>query len=421
MATSVAYIRKSSAPSKHTRTVSFEVQEQATRDLAARHGDTLSAVLTDWGRSGGSTKRPDYQRLLAMVAAGELTTIYSYSLSRLSRSVRDFADLLDLCQRQDVRIRLVQEGDVDHRTATGRLFVGMVAQFAQFERELAAERNQATVAERRDRGDILGQAPYGFRIVAGKLEPRKDERPDLVFDAFRKAGSFAGAAKLLNQWKVPTRRDGTQWIHGVVADIIRAQAPADIRPPLQKRRGAAPLAGAMFAGLLRCQCGATLTPRKDAEVPSGVSGYYCSRSTRTPDHGKMHTSEAAILGWARDEAARFRVPADQVVLAEKADRRLIDLEAKRNRIVESYIDELIDKAERDRRLAALDTERDQLATISGTVDVPPSIDWSRWAPRDINRVLSSLWVRVDLDSDLRPTRAEWRVPREYVAQLHLQP
>src|SRR3990172_4527703 len=137
MGTSIAYIRKSSAPSKHTRTVSFEVQEQAVRDLAARHGDELAAVLTDWGRSGGSTKRPDYQRLLVMVDAGEVATIYSYSLSRLSRSLLDFADLLDRCRARKVTIRLATEGTIDDSSPAGRAFASMAAIFAQFERELA--------------------------------------------------------------------------------------------------------------------------------------------------------------------------------------------------------------------------------------------------------------------------------------------
>jgi DNA invertase Pin-like site-specific DNA recombinase len=411
MSTAIAYIRKSSAPSKHTRTVSFEVQEQAVRDLAGRHGDELAAVLTDWGRSGGSTRRPDYQRLLAMVDAGEVATIYSYSLSRLSRSVRDFADLVELCAKRDVRIRFVQEGEVDHKSATGRLFVGMVAQFAQFERELAAERNQAAVAERRERGDVMGQAPYGSRVVGGKLEARDDERPDLVFEAFRQAGSFAGAAKLLNAWNVPTRREGTRWIHGTVADIIRAQAPAELRPPIQRRQGAAPLAGAMFAGLLRCPCGAILTPRKDAGAPSGVSGYYCSRSTRTPGHGKMHTPERVILEWAIAEAARLRIPAERVTIAERASRDLVALEAKRSRIVETYIEQLIDKAERDRRLAEVDAERDRLEAVSATVTIPPAIDWDTWTPRAINRVLHALWTVVELDAELLPpVAAEWTVP-----------
>src|SRR3990172_7203312 len=133
MGTYIAYIRKSSAPSKHTRTVSFEVQEQAVRELATRHGDTLSAVLTDWGRSGGSTKRPDYQRLLGMVDAGSVETIYSFSLSRLSRSLLDFADLLERCKAHGVRIRLAQEGEIDWSSATGRAFANMAATFAQFE------------------------------------------------------------------------------------------------------------------------------------------------------------------------------------------------------------------------------------------------------------------------------------------------
>lgn len=408
MGTSIAYIRKSSAPSRSVRTVSYEVQEQAVRELAARHGDELSAILTDWGKSGGSTRRPDYQRLLGMVDRGELTSIYSYSLSRLSRSLLDFADLVERCNAHKVRIRLVQEGDVDTTTASGRAWANNVANFAQFERELAVERNLAAVSERRGRGDILGQAPYGYRVKGSVLVKRDDERPDLVFEAYKQARSFGGAARLLNEWKVPTRREGTRWIHGTVADIIRAQAPKDLRPPIVKRRGASPIGGALFTALLRCPCGAILTPRKDDKAPRGVGGYYCSRSNRTPNHGRMHVPEWPILDWVKPEAARLELPA--AIIEDRAqDEALSDeLKGRRDRIVESYIDGLVSKEERDARLVSLDAQLEALGNTSRLTAVP-ALDWDAPVP-EVNNVLRAIFSEIQLGADLHPVEAVWRVP-----------
>lgn len=403
----IAYLRKSSAPSKHTRTVSFEIQEEEVRALASRNGDTLTKIMSDWGRSGGSTKRPDYQDLLAKVDAGEVSVIYSFSLSRLSRSLIDFADLLERCKRHGVKIRLVQEGEIDWSSATGRAFANMAMVFAQFERELASERNTAAVAERRSRGDHLGQAPYGWTVVGGKLVRRRDEDPERIVAAFREAASFAGAATLLNEWGVPTRRQGTKWNHSVVSDILRQQGPADLKVAItRKRPKAAALAGAYFAGLLRCPCGGTLTPRKDDGAPSGVSGYYCSRAYRER-HPKMHVSERVILEWAKDEAGHLRVPYDQVALAKKADRELERVERRRTMVLDTYFEEKMSKADRDARLSALDKERDRLLARSTTAIIP-AVPWNK-TPQVVNGVLRALWDHIELDVQLRPVGADWLV------------
>jgi DNA invertase Pin-like site-specific DNA recombinase len=410
--TAVGYLRKSSAPSKRVRTVSFEVQEQEVRALAARNGDELGVLLSDWGKSGGSTKRPDYQRLLAMIEAGEVRTVYSFSLSRLSRSTIDFAELLERCKKHDVTIRLVQEGQVDHKTATGRAFAGMAALFAQFERELAAERNGAAAAERRERGDHLGQAPYGWRVVDGKLVERDDERPDLIADAFREARSFAGAAKLLNAWAVPTRRVGTKWNHSVVADILRQQGPADLQLAMgHPRARAKALGGALFAGLLGCPCGGVLTPRKDDGAPTGVSGYYCSRATREP-HEKMHVAERPILEWAKVEAARLRTP-ERARLAETnaADRARIEQE--RTRIVDTFVAGHIDIADRDRRMAATAVALAALDAHEALVSVP-ALDWDG-PPSQVNAILRTIWDGVELDQALRPVSARWAIREDWIA------
>ncbi len=399
----VAYLRRSSAPNTGTRTVSFEMQEAAVRELAGRHGDAIDTVLTDWAKSGGSARgRPGYQDMLARIEAGSVRAIYSYSLSRLSRSLLDFAGLLERCRAQNVSIRLVQEGSIDHSNATGRGFAGMVAVFAQMERELAQERNTAAVTERRERGDVMGQAPYGFRIVDGKLTPREGEDPGVVVAAFREAGSFGGAARSLNERGVASRQ-GKGWTHGVVADILRYQAPTDLAVPLAaKRARTKTLVSTRLARLLRCACGLTLTPRHF----QGLTTYYCSRSYRIPDHGKTTVREAALLPWITEEASRLRTP-DQLVVETRADQHGV-LEAKRGRIIDMYVEGIIDKATRDARLVKVDVGLARLGAQEQILDIP-TIDWT-WPPATLNTVLRALWDHVQLDVDMRPVSAKWIIP-----------
>ena len=408
--TAIAYLRRSSAPNSVTRTVSFEMQEAAVRDLAKSYSDEITSVLSDWARSGGTTAgRGGYLELLSAIEAGGVTTIYSFSLSRLCRSLIDFADLVKRCRGHKVRIRLVKEGDIDWTTAAGRGFANMVAVFAEMEREIAQERVQSAVDARRERGDHLGQAPYGWRVVNGSLERRDDEDPALVLEAFREAGSFGGAAKLLNERRVPTRRNGTAWNHGTVADIIRQQYPGEA-PLSTSRARAKARTGTMLAGLLRCRCGSTLTPRRF----DGVTSYYCARSYRVPGHGRTTIREAAILPWAMQEAARFGVPVDAIERLAVDEAKREELERKREKTIDLMVDGPLTKQEGRRRLDAIAADVAALDATVALADVPQTINWS-WKPDAINAILRTYWSLVELDGGLQPVRAEWRLPAEYVS------
>lgn len=405
----MAYIRRSSTPGRGVVAVSFEMQEKTVRDLAAVHGDTITEILSDFARSGGTTKhRPAYAKLLQAIDSGRVATIYSYSLSRLSRSLSDFTDLLERCRARKVRIRLVTEGQIDYSTATGRAFANMAATFAQMERELATERNASAVAARIARGDYVGQAPYGSRVSNGALVSRKDENEELVVAAFRTAGSFGGAAKLLNAAAVPTRHGGT-WRHGVVADLLRREGGAGLTLPLAHRRARSrPIQEATFATLLRCACGSILTPRKEAGAPA-VRGYYCHASSRLPDHGKMYVAEGPILEWAQDEATHLHVPYDVLETEEQVSERRKALEERRKRIVTAFLDGVIDRAERDRQLGLTDSRLATEASATVLREIPQVIDWTA-APAVLNGVLRALWSEIQLDGDMRPVSAIWRVP-----------
>src|SRR5688500_16513952 len=99
MSTPVAYLRKSRVTLASPGEMSHEAQLAAVRDLAAQHGDPEPLVLSDWSRSGrGTAARPQYREMLRMIEDGEVSAVYSYSLSRLSRSMRDFATFADLAR-----------------------------------------------------------------------------------------------------------------------------------------------------------------------------------------------------------------------------------------------------------------------------------------------------------------------------------
>ena len=401
MSQPVGYLRKSKVTSD--RHVSWDVQEQEVRALAARHGDDAFLLLSDWSKSGRETKtrlRTEYARLRAMIAAGEVSALYSYSLSRLARSTRELLDLAEACAASKVPIRLAKEGDLDFASPHGRLYLTVLAAVATFEADVTGERMRDAVRARRARGDRLGIAPYGSRLVDGQLEPEPDEPLDPIVAAYRQAGSCYGAARALNEAGSRTRR-GAFWTSKVVGDILDREGVAYNHRP---RPGAKAAADWTLFRLLVCPCGNVMTAM-DKRSPR----YTCYKARHVAGHPRpFGIAERRLLPAIIAEASRLRVP-DRVALNEADAARREALAARRLRVLDMYESGLIEKPDRDSRLYAIADELERLDAETHLVDVPPAIDWS-WSPLHINTVLRALWERVELGADLLPTRFVWRVP-----------
>ncbi len=404
-AQSVAYLRRSKVDARHPGAVSHEAQLAAVRELAGGDADRL-LCLEDWGRSGRAERvhlRGEYARLRDMIAAGEVSTVYSYSLSRLARSTRELLDLAEVCRDAGVPIRLVKEGTIDGATATGRLMLTLLAAIATWEAELAGERATEAVDIRRARGDRIGRAEYGAK---------PGESVAAVVSAFEEAGSFLGAAKLLTVRGVPSRLGGRPnprmnggtygWNVRTVASIVRRERPDLV--PLHGRRGARARSTRLFSGLLVCSCGDILTsmPRE------GSVGYYCRRAHNDPRHPRPYVvSEAKVRPWAEAEAALLRTP-ELVQLAETRAEERATLEAQRTRLLDMYQVGAVTREEWQARLAAVNAAVERLADGERILAVP-ALDWM-WPPEAVNAVLRAIWSEVRLDANMRPIEAVWRVP-----------
>jgi DNA invertase Pin-like site-specific DNA recombinase len=398
-----AYLRKSYVKDP-TREVSHEVQEAAVRDLAKRHADngTSLTILSDWDLSGrlGRDKRPGYNALLEAIESGQCSALYSYSLSRLGRSVAELARLIGDCTRRGIPVRLHADA-VDTSTASGTLLFHVLSGVAQFEADVASERVRAALAAKVARGESLRTTPvYGDK--AG-------EQASDVLDAFREAGSYSGAAKLLNARGIKPRssKRGVWWPSSVRVVVQRVDPNVGaMRPTRGYKAGGSDFT---LARLLRCPtCGTRLSGTRDrTDGPNGGRvRYACRLGTATP-HPRISISEHLILSAIRDEAEHLMTPEQVTGTEETAERSA--LEARRVRILDLYESGHIDRGERERRLTkvheallAIDTRR--------MVQAVPSIDWT-WPPRELNRVLVALFERIELDPEtFQPVAFAWRVP-----------
>lgn len=386
-----AYLRKSRV-FRGKDIISPEMQLTQVTELAGRHGDTGLVVLTDLNKSGRRRDRPGFQALLQAIEADQVSAVYSYSLSRLSRSISAIVELAEACSSHGVPIRLARDIDPDPTTASGRLMMNLLAAMAQFEADVAVERARDTVEARRARGDKLGPPFFA--------------QPDLVAAAFEEAGSISGAAKLLTRRGVPTRNGNRLWSATSVSRILRRQgvlgAPA--------KRGVTHRGHFMFSQLLRCHCKHTLlTGRRDGGHASAIA-YYCAHSRIDPDHGKTGVSERSILAWAIDEAARLDAGSPAALGDKDTEQKRAELVARRERLNRAASRASNDDEEAGyvSEIEGIDAELERLE--AGTQLV--SLDAIVWdvAPDLVNDQLRALWDHIELDDQMQPVRALWRVP-----------
>src|SRR5512139_1227128 len=145
----------------------------------------------DGGFSGGNTERPALQRLLAEVRAGKIDVIVVYKVDRLTRSLADFAKLVELFDAHGVSFVSVTQ-QFNTTTSMGRLTLNVLLSFAQFEREVTAERIRDKIAASKRKGLwVGGMVPLGYKLKDGKLLIVKQEAEQVrtIFKRYLELGS----------------------------------------------------------------------------------------------------------------------------------------------------------------------------------------------------------------------------------------
>lgn len=220
----VAYVRVSTEEQAREG-VSLDAQRTRIRSYCMLAGLTLAEIVADEGVSGAKALalRPGGQRLVERVTSGRVQHVVALKLDRL---FRDAADALAQTKRWDaagVALHLVDLGGqtINTATATGRLFLTMLAAFAELERNMIAERTAAALAHKRAQRRVYSPTPYGYERVGDQLVPLSDELA-LVEDVrgWHAAGWTLRAivAELVRR-RAPTKRGGA-WHPSTVRYLI---------------------------------------------------------------------------------------------------------------------------------------------------------------------------------------------------------
>jgi DNA invertase Pin-like site-specific DNA recombinase len=175
----------------------------------------------DGGFSGGTLERPALQRLLRDIQADLVDVIVVYKIDRLSRSLMDFAKLVEVMDAHGVTFVSVTQS-FNTTTSMGRLTLNILLSFAQFEREVIGERIRDKFAASRARGMWMGgKVPLGYDVVARKLVVNEAEaaRVRRVFELFIETGSGTETARWLQAEGV-TSKSGRPLDKGDVYKIL---------------------------------------------------------------------------------------------------------------------------------------------------------------------------------------------------------
>jgi site-specific DNA recombinase len=156
------YTRKSTEEGLDQEFNSLDAQREAALAYIASQQHQGWLVLPqrydDGGFSGGNLDRPALQRLLQDITAGTIDVVLSYKVDRLSRSLLDFARIMEIFDKHQVAFVSITQ-QFHSATSMGRLVLNMLLSFAQFERELIAERTRDKIAAARRKGKWVGGMP----------------------------------------------------------------------------------------------------------------------------------------------------------------------------------------------------------------------------------------------------------------------
>ena len=161
----------------------------------------------DGGFSGGNLDRPALKRLLADIEQGLIDIVVLYKIDRLSRSLMDFAKLVETMEAHGVTFVSVTQS-FSTTTSMGRLTLNVLLSFAQYEREIIGERIRDKVAASKARGMWMGgKVPFGYDVANRKLVVHQDEAPRVgrVFALFVETGSGVETVRRLQAEGVTTK------------------------------------------------------------------------------------------------------------------------------------------------------------------------------------------------------------------------
>ena len=332
------YTRKSSEEGLEQAFNSLDAQREACAAfiLSQKHEGwaVLPTLYDDGGFSGGTMDRPALQRLLGDIRAGQVDVVVVYKIDRLTRSLFDFAKIVETFDARGVSFVSITQ-QFNTTTSMGRLTLNVLLSFAQFEREVAGERIRDKIAASKKKGMWMGGLPsLGYDVKNRKLVVNEEEARTVVhiFQRYVELRSVRALQAELDAARIRSKRrvlaDGTPFggqklSRGALYLMLQNRIyRGDITHKGGAYTGEHP---AIVDRVLWDQVQAILAENQvdratgaDAKQPSLLAGLAFDKSGErlTPSHAvkkgtryRYYVSRSLIVGTAKDKSTGRRIPA----------------------------------------------------------------------------------------------------------------
>src|SRR5450631_104551 len=210
------YTRKSTEHGLELEFNSLDAQREACeayiKSQTSQGWKALPQLYDDPAYSGGNLDRPALKKLLADIEAGRIDVVVVYKIDRLTRSLADFAKLVEAFDARSISFVAVTQ-QFNTTTSMGRLTLNVLLSFAQFERELSSERVRDKIAASRRKGKWTGgTVPLGYEAQDKKLVINKTEAETVrtIFRRYLALGSFSKLVADLDRRGIVTKRRVTK-------------------------------------------------------------------------------------------------------------------------------------------------------------------------------------------------------------------
>jgi len=230
------YTRKSSEEGLEQSFNSLDAQREACEAfiLSQRHEGwrMLPDRYDDGGYSGGTMERPALKRLLEDIQAHKVNIIVVYKVDRLTRSLADFAKIVEALDARGTSFVSVTQ-QFNTTTSMGRLTLNILLSFAQFEREVTGERIRDKIAASKKKGMWMGgMLPLGYDLEGRKLaaNPKEAQLVSKIFSSYVQLGCVSKLARQLDREEIRSkvwisrtgaRLGGVAFARGALYDLLR--------------------------------------------------------------------------------------------------------------------------------------------------------------------------------------------------------
>ena len=260
---------------------SISVESQLEYCRYETHGEACMEY-TDRGFSGKNTNRPGFEKMMNDIRAGKIKRVIVYKLDRISRSILDFANMMEIFQKYHVEFVSSTE-KFDTSTPIGRAMLNICIVFAQLERETIQKRVTDAYYARCKRGFYMGgRIPYGYRLTNTVIDnirtsmyeevPEESEQLKLIYSMYADTDNSLGdIVRYLNEHQIKNLR-GANWNTARISEMLRnpvyVQADIDVYQLFQNQGANIYNPASDFTGYNACYLykGTVSTSRKQSDL-----------------------------------------------------------------------------------------------------------------------------------------------------------